>query len=85
MVKTTMTNSLKDKKPRLSIVLSPQGKDRIDRVVKMMDAESITDATKDAFRLLEYFLKVSEAGGKILIQMPNEDAKQIEIFGVSTK
>lgn len=70
---------------RLSVVLSEQTKDRIDRIVKMMEAETITEAVKDAFRLLEYFLKISEKDGKIFVQMPGEDIKQIEIFGVSAK
>lgn len=84
MAKTT--NKATEKKPRLSIVLSHQSKDRIDRVVEMMEADSITEATKDAFRLLEYFLKNAANGAEFYIKMPdaNEPTK-IEIFGVTDR
>ncbi|MDV7146050.1 hypothetical protein R3X27_25585, partial [Tropicimonas sp. TH_r6] len=75
-----------EKKPRLSIVLSQQNKARIDRVVEQMGADSITEATKDAFRLLEYFLKVADQKGQFYIKMPSDDApKQLEIFGITDK
>lgn len=64
MNQTINNKTQNEKKPRLSIVLSEQGKERIDRVVNMMGADSITEATKDAFRLLEYFLKTADKGGK---------------------
>ena len=70
---------------RLNIVLSQQNRERINRIVEMMGADTVTEVVKDALRLLEYFLKVSDGGGKILIQMPGEEPKQLEIFGVSTK
>lgn len=80
------TNKAAGKKPRLSIVLSQQSKDRIDRVVEMMEADSITEATKDAFRLLEYFLKRADEGAEFYIKMPGADEpKRIEIFGVTDK
>ena len=73
------------KQDRLSVVLSKQGRERIDRLVEMMDAESQTEVTKDAFRLLEYMLNVSQDGGKFFIQMPGEEMTRVEIFGVSTQ
>ena len=70
---------------RLNVVLSPGSKARLDRIVEMMEAETTTEAVKDSFRLLEYFLKKSQEGGKFYVKMPDEDIKQIEFFGISTK
>ena len=70
---------------RLNVVLSPKSKERLDRIVDMMEAETTTEAVKDSFRLLEYFLKKSQEGGKFYVKMPDEDIKQIEFFGISTK
>ena len=83
--KTTSDDGASNKKFRLNINLSQKNNDRINHIVEMMGAETITEATKDAFRLLEYFLKVSRDGGKFYIQMPGEDIKQIEVFGITTE
>jgi len=77
--------SPRPKQKRLNIVLSKADEDRIDRLVKMMEADTVTDVTKDAFRLLEYFLKKAEGGSSFLIQEPGQDPVKLEIFGVTTK
>lgn len=73
------------KPPRLNVNLSEDDKERIDRLVQMMGADNVTDVTKDAFRLLEFFLKKAEAGSKFLIQDPGEQPTKLEIFGVTTR
>ena len=73
------------KPPRLNVVLSQADKDRIDRLVKLMEADTVTDVTKDAFRLLEFFLRKAEGGSKFLIQDPGQEPANLEIFGVTTK
>ncbi|MEL6171776.1 MAG: hypothetical protein AAFR02_07150 [Pseudomonadota bacterium] len=73
------------KPPRLNVILSKEDKARIDRLVEMMEAETVTDVTKDAFRLLEFLLKKAEGGSKFLIQDPGEEPAKLEIFGVTTK
>lgn len=88
VVKKTMGEeaaSPRAKPPRLNVVLSKEDKARIDRLVEMMGAETVTDVTKDAFRLLEFFLKKAEGGSKFLIQDPGEEPAKLEIFGVTTK
>jgi len=75
----------REKPSRLNIVLSKEDKARIQRIVQMMEAETVTDVTKDAFRLLEFFLKKSEQGSHFLIQDPGEEPAKLEIFGVTTK
>lgn len=70
---------------RLNVVLSKDDKARVDRLVEMMGAETVTDVTKDAFRLLEFFLKKADGGSKFLIQDPGEEPAKLEIFGVTTK
>ena len=70
---------------RLNVVLSQADKDRIDRLVAMMEADTVTDVTKNAFRLLEYFLKKAEGGSSFLIQEPGKEPAKLEIFGVTTK
>lgn len=70
---------------RLNVVLSKDDKDRIDRLVKLMGAETVTDVTKDAFRLLEFVLKKIDGGSKFLIQDPGEEPSKLEIFGVTTR
>lgn len=77
--------SPRTKPPRLNVVLSKEDKARIDRLVEMMGAETVTDVTKDAFRLLEFFLKKAEGGSKFLIQDPGEEPAKLEIFGVTTR
>ena len=77
--------SPRTKPPRLNVVLSQADKDRIDRLVKMMEADTVTDVTKDAFRLLEYFLRKAESGSSFLIQEPGQEPAKLEIFGVTTK
>ena len=77
--------SPRTKPPRLNVILSKEDKARIDRLVEMMGAETVTDVTKDAFRLLEFFLKKSEGGSKFLIQDPGEEPAKLEIFGVTTR
>lgn len=72
-------------KVRLNMVLSPEDRKRIDRVIEMMGAETATEATKDAFRLLEFFLKKAEGGTKFFMQDPGEEPAKLEIFGVTTK
>ena len=51
----------------------------------MMEADTVTEVVKDAFRLLEYVLNIYRSGGKIYIQMPGEELTQLEIFGISNK
>lgn len=74
-----------DGKTRLNVVLSKQNSERLSRIVTMMEADSVADVVKDSLRLLEYFLKISENDGKILVQLHGEKPKRIEIFGISTK
>lgn len=69
---------------RLNVVLSEKDKARIDRLVAMMGADTVTDVTKDALRLLEYFLLKSESGGKFYIQDKDGEMTKLEIFGVTT-
>lgn len=73
------------KPPRLNVILSQVDKDRIDRLVEMMEADTVTDVTKDAFRLLEFFLKKAEGGSSFLIQEPGKEPVKLEIFGVTTR
>ena len=75
----------KAKSARLNVVLSADDKVRIDRIVELMGADTVTEATKDAFRLLEYFLNKSESGSKFFIKEPGEEISKLEIFGVTTK
>lgn len=83
---TNKAEALPRAKPsRLNVVLSKEDKARIDRIVEMMEAGTVTDVTKDAFRLLEFFLKKSEQGSHFLIQDPGEEPAKLEIFGVTTK
>ncbi len=73
------------KPTRLNVVLSKDDKARIDRLVILMGAETVTDVTKDAFRLLEFVLRKIEGGSKFLIQDPGEEPSKLEIFGVTTR
>lgn len=73
------------KPARLNVVLSSDDKERIDRLVKLMGADTVTDVTKDAFRLLEFVLKKIDGGSKFLIQDPGEEPAKLEIFGVTTR
>ena len=73
------------KPTRLNVVLSRDDRDRVDRLVTMMGAETVTDVTKDAFRLLEFFLNKSEKGSKFLIQDPGEEPMKFEIFGITAR
>lgn len=78
--------SSKSRSPqRLSIVLNDATEKRLNRIKEMMEADTTTDAVKDALRLLEYFLSVSDRGGKFFIQMPDEEPRQLEVFGISTR
>ena len=87
---TTATRANGEKSPvtkpsRLNVVLSKEDKERIDRLVKLMGADTVTDVTKDAFRLLEFVLKKVDGGSKFLIQDPGEEPAKLEIFGVTTR
>lgn len=73
-----------NKSSRLSVVLSANDRQRIDRLVEMMEADTVTDVTKDAFRLLEYFITNAQKGNKFLIQEPGGEPSKIEVFGVTT-
>lgn len=73
------------KPSRLNVVLSNDDRERIDRLVKLMGADTVTDVTKDAFRLLEFVLKKIDGGSKFLIQDPGEEPAKLEIFGVTTR
>lgn len=73
------------KPSQLNVVLSQVDRDRIDRLVDMMEADTVTDVTKDAFRLLEFFLRKAESGSSFFIQEPGQDLARLEIFGVTTK
>lgn len=77
--------SPRTKPPRLNVVLSQADKDRIDRLVIMMEADTVTDVTKNAFRLLEFFLQKAENGSSFLIQEPGKKPAKLEIFGVTTR
>lgn len=80
----TSEGSARGKSSRLNIVLSARDRERIDRLVEMMEAETVTEVTKDAFRLLEYFLKSAERGEKLYLQDQNGDMTKLEIFGITT-
>lgn len=72
------------RKHRLNIVLSNQDKERIDRLVDMLGADTVTEVTKDALRLLEFFVKKNESGAKLYIQEKNEEQPvRVELFGIS--
>lgn len=72
------------RKQRLNIVLSSKDKERIDRLVEMIGADTVTEVTKDALRLLEYFVKKNEEGPQFYIQDSNEEAPhKLELFGLS--
>ena len=74
----------KQKPVRLNVLLSERDKERVDKLVEIMEADTVTDVTKDAFRLLEYFISKSQKGAKFFIQEPNEELTKIEIFRVTT-
>lgn len=80
MAKSTSRKA--DKKThRLSMVLSEKSKKRVDRVIELMEAETTTDAVLGSLRVLEYFLDINEKGGKIFVQLPeDEQPKQLELF-----
>lgn len=75
----------KAKPQRLNVILSNDDKDRIDRLVKLMGADTVTDVTKDAFKLLEYVVKKIDGGSKFLIQEPGQEPAKLEIFGITTR
>ncbi|WP_299850375.1 hypothetical protein [uncultured Roseovarius sp.] len=57
---------------------------RLKVVMELLETDNTTDTVKDALRLLEYFVKTVEAGGKFYKKMPDEEQSLIEIFGIST-
>ena len=72
------------KSSRLSVVLSLSDRQRIDRLVEMMNADTVTDVTKDAFRLLEYFITNAKKGNSFYIQERDGEMAKIEVFGITT-
>lgn len=74
-----------DGKTRINVVLSKQNSERLDRIKDMMEADSKADVIKDALRLIEYVLKVTDNDGKFLIQRKGEKPKELEIFGISSR
>lgn len=71
------------KPKRLNINMSQRDWRRLEEIMEMMEAENATDAVKDSFRLLEYFLKTARAGGKFYKKTEDGEMSLIEIFGVS--
>ncbi|NMM45259.1 hypothetical protein HH303_12270 [Rhodospirillaceae bacterium KN72] len=73
------------KNMRLNVVLSKDDKARIERLVELIEADTVTEVTKDAFRLLEYFVIKSKNGNSFYIKDPEGTLSRIEIFGITTK
>jgi len=72
------------RKQRLNIILSQNDKERLDRLVEMIGADTVTEVTKDALRLLEFFVKKNEEGAQFYIQNCNEKTPtKLEFFGLS--
>ena len=80
----TAPDSRSGKSSRLSVVLSHNDRQRIDHLVKLMNADTVTEVTKDAFRLLEYFITNAQKGNKFYIQEPGGEPSKIEVFGITT-
>lgn len=72
------------RKHRLNIILSHHDKERMDRLVELLGADTATEVTKDALRILEFFANKNESGAKIYIQEAGENAPtKVELFGLS--
>lgn len=76
-------NGGKQKSIRLNIIVSDDDKSRIDRIVDEMGASSITEVTKDAFRLLEFMILKAKEGNKFIMQNKEGRDEVIQIFGVT--
>lgn len=68
---------------KLNVVMSDMDWQRLNRVAEMMETNTTTDAVKEAFRLLEFFVKTSKSGGKFYVRMDDGELERINILGVT--
>lgn len=83
ITKTGNRKMSSEKPKRLNINMSQRDWKRLDEIMALMEADNTTDAVKDSFRLLEYFLRTAQAGGKFYKKTPDGEMSLIEFFGIS--
>ena len=65
---------------RLNISLPLSSWERVERIMKIMEVETVSEVTKDAFRLLEYFLDVDAKGSRILVEDKSGRTTEVKFF-----
>lgn len=64
---------------RLSMVVTPQTKERVERLLVLSEAESMADVVRNALLLYERALTRVANGEKFLIERPDGSVRELEL------
>jgi metal-responsive CopG/Arc/MetJ family transcriptional regulator len=74
----------KERKIRMTVDLSPQLFERLERLTELVGAESKATVVRDALRLFEYFVENSSHGDRFVRETSSGAREYLHVFGAST-
>jgi Arc/MetJ-type ribon-helix-helix transcriptional regulator len=73
----------RERKVRITVDLSPQLFERLERLTDLVGAESKATVVRDALRLLEYFAERSAEGDRFIRESSSGERESLHVFGAS--
>ena len=65
---------------RVQIELPPASMERLRVLKEKTEATSYAEVTKNAFKLYERMIELTESGNTLLVRDPHGNVKQLELF-----